>query len=390
MRRTKPEKKAKEGKPVLDVLFSRRPDLANLELTCGNTNSILPYIDLVLEILENHVSPFGFDFSDSDLMKDFEQSEFDEKKGEVSENIRCEFKQQKIILSDKAKIIRVLDQPKWHIRDTNCRYCVVLEQEKLSVVSRGFQTTKSTEKAPISPVNTHQDAYDVLKKAKRPWSLPFDRSTEIVRAHLQQLKLSRWQLQRTFHPSQGKEALLNPQFVGELLSLATENEIGYLTASANDVNDFYRTPFPAAAKRTLNSLLMETGLSYQQFTDLLKTRFASRNGELFICADEGSDALICNTEELTLNQFDPLDAQRIHAFVRLWRRIGWRMRELDQALQIFSSRAATKTPLTPRTLEKISHVQLLKQILDVEVLPLLCVWGEIETYGDFSFYYELF
>lgn len=36
-------------------LRARRPDIALLELTCANTNTELPYVDLVLEILENAV-----------------------------------------------------------------------------------------------------------------------------------------------------------------------------------------------------------------------------------------------------------------------------------------------------------------------------------------------
>jgi hypothetical protein len=37
-------------------LSQRRPDIAQLELTCENTNSELPYVDLVLEILENAIT----------------------------------------------------------------------------------------------------------------------------------------------------------------------------------------------------------------------------------------------------------------------------------------------------------------------------------------------
>lgn len=49
---------------LLEKLFERRPDLGCLQLTCKNTNTILPYIDLVNEILENylvynHPKPFN-------------------------------------------------------------------------------------------------------------------------------------------------------------------------------------------------------------------------------------------------------------------------------------------------------------------------------------------
>lgn len=40
----------------LDVLLSRRPDLQHLPLTCENTNTPLPYIDLVNETLEYYVA----------------------------------------------------------------------------------------------------------------------------------------------------------------------------------------------------------------------------------------------------------------------------------------------------------------------------------------------
>ena len=37
---------------ALGALFARRPDIGHVELTCHNTNTTLPYVDLVLEVLE--------------------------------------------------------------------------------------------------------------------------------------------------------------------------------------------------------------------------------------------------------------------------------------------------------------------------------------------------
>ena len=44
------------GGTVLGALLQRRPDLADLEFSCENTDTKIPYIDLVLEILENAVA----------------------------------------------------------------------------------------------------------------------------------------------------------------------------------------------------------------------------------------------------------------------------------------------------------------------------------------------
>src|SRR5436190_20486306 len=43
------------GDSVLQVLLKRRPDIGNLVLTCQNTNTEIPYIDLVNEIMEYYV-----------------------------------------------------------------------------------------------------------------------------------------------------------------------------------------------------------------------------------------------------------------------------------------------------------------------------------------------
>lgn len=45
------------GQSGLDLLLARRPDLQHLELSCENTNTGMPYIDLVNETLEDAIAP---------------------------------------------------------------------------------------------------------------------------------------------------------------------------------------------------------------------------------------------------------------------------------------------------------------------------------------------
>jgi len=42
---------------VKDVLFERRPDIGYLELSCENSNTPLPYVDVACEVLEDKVAP---------------------------------------------------------------------------------------------------------------------------------------------------------------------------------------------------------------------------------------------------------------------------------------------------------------------------------------------
>lgn len=45
------------GESARDILFHRRGDIGEIQLSCANTNTPLPYIDLVNEILEDTVAP---------------------------------------------------------------------------------------------------------------------------------------------------------------------------------------------------------------------------------------------------------------------------------------------------------------------------------------------
>ncbi|MES2825378.1 MAG: neuraminidase-like domain-containing protein [Pseudomonadota bacterium] len=44
------------GNSLLNVLFTRRPDLQHLKLNCANAETPLPYIDLVIELLEQQIA----------------------------------------------------------------------------------------------------------------------------------------------------------------------------------------------------------------------------------------------------------------------------------------------------------------------------------------------
>ncbi|MGK9486328.1 neuraminidase-like domain-containing protein [Bacillus tropicus] len=77
----KPDPKDISGTP-LEKLFDRRPDLGCLELTCKNINTVLPYIDLVNEVMENYVAfkrlkPFNVeDETSSELLAEPQHTEY--------------------------------------------------------------------------------------------------------------------------------------------------------------------------------------------------------------------------------------------------------------------------------------------------------------------------
>ena len=134
-------KKNLQSQTLLDAFKRRRPDILRLELTCANTNTILPYIDLANEIMESFVVHL-------------DQYE-----------------------TDKTT-------PK-HV--------------SLDV----FNTSSKDPSALLlaSPQNINYGAYAIVKDATYPFSLPYNRGIDEIRVYLNWLGTSRTELIDVFRSS---------------------------------------------------------------------------------------------------------------------------------------------------------------------------------------------
>jgi hypothetical protein len=122
----------------LEKLFRRRPDLGNLQLTCRNTNTILPYIDLVNEVMESFVVHHD------------------------------------AYATDK-------NNPKQTTIDA---YDVEEDETKSELLSE--------------PAHTNYDAYCILKKEVYPFTLPYHQPIDEARIFLDFLGTSRYELLKHF------------------------------------------------------------------------------------------------------------------------------------------------------------------------------------------------
>ena len=69
-------------------------------------------------------------------------------------------------------------------------------------------------------------------------------------------------------------------------------------------------------------------------------RFINPAGEMQIVSDDETDQATCDTKKLDITHLNERALSRIHRFVRLWRKLGWTMRELDQAITILQASIA--------------------------------------------------
>ena len=186
---------------VKNVLFSRRPDLGYLELSCENANTELPYIDVVCEVLEEAVSPSVIFILAATPAP-----------GPVSAAIIAEFNAVNISISPDAVINEVRESEfspikAYTLRDERHSFRIELDGKVFEL----HQTRGKADELAAIPQYINPAAYEKLKSASYPMalsadhinkdlkpSLPFDLFSEEMRAYLGKHGVKRWELMRTF------------------------------------------------------------------------------------------------------------------------------------------------------------------------------------------------
>ncbi len=386
-----------DDKTAKNALFGRRPDLGEIELSCENTNTTLPYIDLVNEILEEAVSPaapstpFPLDAAlESNLNE-----------GIVTEVLQNAFTP---ALAASAVITTESPDENWKIQDAAFTYTIKKENSTLKVVARSRQTSGTVEALLANPQYINSDAYAVLREALFPLTLPFDLWTEEVRTYLGHLGVQRHELMRVFQKGGTSPQPSELDIAAEQLGLtAAEHAIirndpvltepwkfWGLQEQGNTIPNEENPVGWVEALLWVRVLLDRSQLSYQELNDLLKTKFVNPDGNIKIKSGDEEDPFTCNTQKLKIIGLDANAAHRLHRFVRLWRKLGWEVADLDSAIAVLQDGVVLNDRLNANLIIQLAHIQSLLSRLNLPLEELLTFWGNISTESDDSLYHRLF
>ncbi|XXY21867.1 neuraminidase-like domain-containing protein [Sorangium sp. So ce216] len=341
-------------KSARDVLLDRRPDIARLELSCENTDTTVPYVDLVNEILEYAVA-------NTALSPD------------------------------------------------------VAFPDHIATTGAASELAAHPQPPPPSKQIVHDKAYEVLATQRYPWRLPFNLGQEEARIYLDHLGAPRAHLMEVLRRGDGFEpADYRVQLALERLRLSGEDRrllAGEPPAGSSDPfspwthwglsQNGNSIPDPTGASqspiqgsweavlRHVAVLMHRLGITYDELTELLHARFVNPNGLLQISAAEGADPLTSRTSELRIPALEQQALHRMNRFTRLRRALGWSAAELDQALSVLGGGTSDET------LVRLSGVAWLQAELRVPVIEALAWWGPLQTYAgptpkDRSLYERLF
>ncbi len=403
---------------VRDLLYARRPDLGDIELTCDNTNVALPYVDLTNEVLENAIRPFTPFSLPAPAAADLDTRT-------LSQAIRDAFAAAGHVLATDAFIVVVQASTTWFITDHRRLYSIQHDAAtgQPKVVALGYQTFGREAELAANPSHVNAAAYTDLQAAVHPWTLPLDLWTEETRLWLQKAGVERVELMRAFQPQQAPVDPTDRAISCETIGL-TKKEVELITATEAvphqpwelwgiaQAGNLVEVPDPADPTATIvvalgwvetlshvRPFLKQSGLSYEEFLRLLATRLINPAGSIRIESVDPDDPATCDTHKLQITNLDASVLGRIHRFVRLWRRLGWTIRELDLAVQVFQGSVANpNTRLVPRLIEQLAVAYRLQKEFDIPLERLLALWGGIDTRrgprddpaGEDSLYDKLF
>jgi hypothetical protein len=311
--------------PIWNVLFSRRPDLGAIELSCDNTNLTLPYVDLVNEILERAVEPGTIDWS------------------------------KPLSTAQRASL----------------------------------QTTGSATELRATPQHVTAGAYTTLGQAPYPWELPFDLWGEQTRTCLGHLGIRRDELMTAFTnttPS-GTATPSGLDVATEYLGMSRTQRMIITGEPANppvSVQECYGFPAATAAVdvvtalKTVRAFLDVTGLAYAELGELLRMRFVNPGAVMRLVSIDPDHPDTCDTTKLQIDKLDPAALDRTHRFVRLYRALDWTPRQLDRALAALQpTQPAT---LGPDTIRELATLRWLLARTGLPVERLLVFYAPIDTY----------
>jgi hypothetical protein len=337
------------NKTALDVLRERRPDIVEIPLTCANVDTTLPYVDLVNEVLEAAIHPELVGTLEFEITENRDQFEKELNSGEVSDTLCRKFPAEYPITKKARVTFKKTTESgatsDWVIEFQGYGYNVhsSLTGEFIVSVSRPWRTvgtTASTNELGAYPEHLDVQVYDKLKEQIFPWAVPFDLWAEEVRVYLEHLGTPRYRLMELLRTDTKGETDAAAEHFG--LTAKEQELIGILAPDA--LQKAWGASDGESWTQGLTSvpvLLGRAGLSYDQLTELLATRYVdpSKGSRIsfpeFKTEDDHVTRSACDYTQASI-EWPTNDAkgslQRIHRFLRLQRKTGWSIGEFDKVL----------------------------------------------------------
>lgn len=394
---------------ALTLLRNRRPDIYDLELSCDNAETEIPHIDLVLEVLENRVGlPYQFKVEPPPESPNPITEITDVLQPTVSRLLQAKLALTASVTGPSFQVRE--DQSfyydaqktrqRWFINDGSRRWTVVTDKQEFSVTITGLSFMRSTPGHAIkaAPENRNLLAYQRLEQAPFPWTLPFDLAHTETGLLLKRLGTDRAQLiplqavianpdqlaaatlsiafnqPQKIEPSTGNpptaewDLIVEPRAGAALWAawgLKPSPEGGQVTVR-DPASGALVSGAPKDVLAHVSILLDRSGVDLDTLELLLACQFIRGDSNLTIENREQ-----CKTSQMTVRDLDEAHLDRLHRFIRLWKKLpGWSVPLLDSAIL---PRSAFPV-LFKNVLQRVATIDLLAKRLRTPPSHLLAMY----------------
>jgi len=389
-----------------DALIERRPDLPHLQLTCENTNTALPYIDIVNEILEFYVV-------DGELK---ETSVYDTATTDTQELLAepQNMQVQAYEILKNASYPLTLPFNLWV--ETVRRFLNHFEMPlwKLLMIMR-----KSDDLYPTGPNLKPYNWSDIFMEYLGLNKQEYERLTR-NQFHTEWYKLYGYENdtfainELTFAKALSRKLGVSYKELVDIIRTGFVNPdlntlviLSKLGLNIHDVMSYKGVagvrPFTPEEKAAFEQRLDHLSATFEGFDARawLNAAWPNQFSKILTLTDSDTD---CSFDETKLQylvgtQVDADIFLKINLFVRLWKRLGWTIEEVDLALQVFLPKNMVPLTLTniggaiATALLYMSHLKNLDERLQVgenSRLKLLAFWSLLTAKGKHSLYEQLF
>ncbi len=323
-----------------DKLLKRRPDLGNILLSCENTNTALPYIDLLNEVLENGV-----------LLINGKTTDYTYQTTGTTQELQA--------------------MPE-HINDE----AYFLISAAVYPFNMPFAFSNKEGNAYIEKLGFMRHELLRVLQYNGGSNEPTDLSVALVHLGLS---------------SNEKKIIAGEQSI----TIETTDSFGrkILAIKIIKKGEFYGFDKDEwdASLSNVETFLDLTGLSYDDLLKLLQVKFVNPDSTVTVDFDSASD---CDVSTATLKNADDNFFERTHRFLRLIKVLEWDI--LDAGKTIDATGESNLSDFTDNFFIKLSAIKYLKEKLEIELIELLSWWSNLNTDTDIndsesrSFYQELF
>ncbi len=385
-----------DNKSPLDMLKKRRPDLLHLPLTCENTNTVIPYIDLANEVMEYYTANGALD---ENAAHDTGETTVEELRANPqNSDLEAYLKLKDAVYPFTLPYHQPLDVIRTystHLKTGRHEVMTTMQTDFSQAAIRAIEAEAldlSEEEYTILTMKKFDDTNDT--KALHAYfgythAVDLEQKMTAVPEFLKRSGLKYTELVELV-----KTRFINPfQAALDFLEDLFENSNMDAKTIYNKLEDIESGTLLPSADADIMKVLDARDITSNEFVEWVQEHLAEFRSVITLYQSDSK----CDLDTTYLRTLENVYAGNntsgitdetwsgIHRFIRLWRKLGWNIHELD--LMLYS---LGEDDITPQTISKLSSVILMSKQLKRPLNQLASLWGSIDTYGNKSLYKKLF